>query len=430
MVNFQQQSVKLPDPHSRAWGSSWLSSSFPRLKTLRRLMASIVLGAFLWQSFKRNESSSKLEEVLQSGETSVKNMTIHLVTQWYWPSNRQRAAEFVFTLAKNVNSTDIDFIHLLQPVSPRLPPNPLNHVLQRYFAPSTVLDPYFPMERFLRKVRVDQAKFQGRLRIGDALALASTFPGRPTKPMLKRRMHGRGSKANYRRGVEKPSTVVVLANLDIYFDSTLSLLGTSMDSDLSPFTSFFLSRWESPTLPAPVTDSRLPDQCGPAFIGSHDAFIFVPPLPDALVDRTTELEIGAWGVEARLLWEFEQVGIEGRNPCLDIKAWHVHGGRRNSSQSLNQTAAKDVEWERVRAEALGLTVEETDFGEGERRDDGEEGDSRVEFGEEDSRGDGGRRAMPVVNTGGRSSIAFPDGLVRTRPRLVDELWGAGGRWKR
>lgn len=60
--------------------------------------------------------------------------------------------------------------------------------------------------------------------------------------------------------------------------------------------------------------------------------------------------MGSWGIENRILWEFEQVGIKGRNPCEDVKIWHSHASGYKSS------------W------------------------------------------------MPQVNTAGRSSVAFPDKL--------------------
>jgi len=70
-------------------------------------------------------------------------------------------------------------------------------------------------------------------------------------------------------------------------------------------------------------------QCGRHFIGSHDSIIFIPPLPKPLIPLCA-IEIGSWGIENRLMWEFEKFGISIRNPCLDIKSWHIHKNRFKS----------------------------------------------------------------------------------------------------
>jgi hypothetical protein len=104
-----------------------------------------------------------------------------------------------------------------------------------------------------------------------------------------------------------------------------------------------------------------------------------------------------------LLWEFEQQGIEGRNPCEDVHVYHVH--RKRTSDKRQRPSPVDYEWQEVRARAL-LGI----HGSGYRSA------SEVDDSEEDTRGDAGRVPMPVVNTNGRSSIAFPDGLKRKRPQ--------------
>jgi hypothetical protein len=43
-------------------------------------------------------------------------------------------------------------------------------------------------------------------------------------------------------------------------------------------------------------------QCDEAkFIGSHDAFVFIPPLPARVINET-RIEMGTWGIENRLYW--------------------------------------------------------------------------------------------------------------------------------
>ena len=143
---------------------------------------------------------------------------------------------------------------------------------------------------FTAKVQVHFVDFIGRLAAQDALAYAS------------RHLVGR---------------TCVLSNLDIIFDDTLMLVRNS-SIDLGPSVAYFLSRYE-----LPGSRSQLPSQCGPAFVGSHDALFFQPPLPRPLLERTA-FRLGCWGSENRLMHEMEHAGLRVRNPCLDIHTWHVH----------------------------------------------------------------------------------------------------------
>ena len=95
--------------------------------------------------------------------------------------------------------------------------------------------------------------------------------------------------------------VVILANLDIYFDESLCLL-KSPHIDLDIYSAYFLSRYERPE----SENVTIGTQCGPKFMGSHDSIAFVPPLPRGLISKC-DFELGSWGIESRVLWEMEQV---------------------------------------------------------------------------------------------------------------------------
>ncbi|KAJ3101897.1 hypothetical protein HDU96_009844 [Phlyctochytrium bullatum] len=289
------------------------------------------------------------------------NTTIHLIGQWYWPDRPHRQRELVRVLAKNLNNSAIHSIHFIQPTRSKSlhrktvsshDPDILLPVSD--LAPYTRLqdvDPYFPMDALRRKLRLYTTLHPGRLLASDAFAYASKH--------LK-------------------SRIAILANQDIYFDATLRLLRESPDSDLGPWTSYFLSRYEES--PRAEKRSSIGTQCGPKFVGSHDAFVFVPPLPAPLIERC-RFELGSWGIEARLLWEFEQFGIEGRNPCEDIKIWHVHmGGIKDAEVVGDQTSRQGGAQEK-------------------------------------------QRVMPEVNVNGKSSIAFPDKLKTRFKKVADEIWG-------
>lgn len=116
-----------------------------------------------------------------------------------------------------------------------------------------------------------------------------------------------------------PGKTVILSNADIYFDGTLRHLRT--DRWLSLSNMYFLSRYE------PDEDVGLGTQCGANYIGSHDAFVFVPPVPKPLVARTMGLALGTPGVENRMIHDFRAFGIGILNPCLTIRSWHLHRSR-------------------------------------------------------------------------------------------------------
>ncbi|KAJ3412004.1 hypothetical protein HDV05_001385 [Chytridiales sp. JEL 0842] len=330
------------------------------------------------------KTTTELKKVDHQGLRSVQP-EIHLIGQWYWPAREERLKELIRVLEKNVMNEAIHRIHLIQPDSEFPPPSsphlsrvwkqskqkeipppstplstqpqPTKQMIKTYFQNLTSHNPNFPFALLLEKL---------------ILTTTSSLP--PNSRLL-------ASDAFLYASQNLPNTITILANQDIYFDSTLQLLLTHRSEiDLSPSTAYFLSRYEESETAESL--SRIGTQCGPKFVGSHDAVVFVPPLPKKLVERT-RFELGSWGIEARLLWEFEQVGVEGRNPCEEVKCWHVH---------------------------LGGVKE------------GEEGEEGKREGEEGKKKGGG---MPVVNGDGKSSIAFPDTLLNPRrPKLVDELWGS------
>ncbi|KAI9347337.1 hypothetical protein BDR26DRAFT_916227 [Obelidium mucronatum] len=291
--------------------------------------------------------------------TNARHIEIHLIGQWYTPKSRARLAELVRVLAINTNNTYIDKIHLIQPIADFQTLIPKRNQIHAYFYNLLDVDPYFPIELFLAKLVLSTTNHKGRLLASDAFRYASKTLKHDPK------LHH----------IQK---VAILSNQDIYFDSSLSLLQTSPFSNLGTLTAYFLSRYEENA--EAEEESLIGTQCGPRFIGSHDAFVFMPPLPEPLI-RNCEFELGSWGIEARLLWEFEQFGILGRNPCEDIKIWHVHRGG---------------------------------YKEGVDRIGVEEAAGKPEI----------NPPMPEVNTNGKSSIAFPDTLKTKFKDVVEELWGA------
>jgi hypothetical protein len=114
---------------------------------------------------------------------------------------------------------------------------------------------------------------------------------------------------------------VIVSNLDISFDNSLSKLSSSA-IDLNMYVAYFLSRYEKPE----NEHISIGTQCGKKFIGSHDSMIIIPPLPRRLIERC-DFQLGSWGIESRVMWEMERFGIKVRNPCHDIKSWHHHASQ-------------------------------------------------------------------------------------------------------
>lgn len=127
-----------------------------------------------------------------------------------------------------------------------------------------------------------------------------------------------------------PGRTTILSNFDIYFDHSLKLL--KRDRWLSLSNMYFLSRYES-------DDSiNIGTQCGPRYIGSHDSFIFVPPLARLLVAKSAGLTLGMPGMENRLIHEFRRQGVSILNPCKSIRSWHSHlSGLKNDILPLANT---------------------------------------------------------------------------------------------
>ncbi|KAI8801991.1 hypothetical protein BJ742DRAFT_912891 [Cladochytrium replicatum] len=386
-------------------GAVWLMRMWSRSGTRTRVLVfGFMMGAGLLAALNTILLQYQLGQMIvdhgeqtQADLWSPKGKSIHLIVEWYWDKNPTRMLELVLVLARNLRNPYIHQIHFVQhrtafdpgstyfeklvgPDGFEVNDSRFNFVVLNALLPSRKLlsvDPNFPVATLRAKGRVyistmfekEDGKIQEgerlkRLLASEAFAYAST----------------------YLRG-----HIAILTNLDIYFDDTLRLLH---DSDLDYKSPYFLSRFETRpgidiylnrnesqdtpfniNAPRPSsTPSLWPDPSDPKptvhrsphpatskdacfihqFMGSTDSIIFIPPLPRSLWSKSrvgTAIELGSWGIENRLLHEFERQGLTSRNPCLSIYSWHVHSN------------GYKTEW------------------------------------------------MPQVNTGGKSSVAFPDTLV-------------------
>jgi len=120
----------------------------------------------------------------------------------------------------------------------------------------------------------------------------------------------------------------IIANADIFFDSTLGLLA---DLDLSGRL-LCLTRWDV----KPDGSSHLFEHPS-----SQDAWIFRAPIRDFVCD----FPLGMLACDNRLAWEAEQAGLEISNPARSIRARHLHlsGVRRYSESNRLPGPVRSIE---------------------------------------------------------------------------------------
>lgn len=153
----------------------------------------------------------------------------------------------------------------------------------------------------------------------DPAALAAEQPALAA-PRVRLLPHGR--RLTYRdlfahARAELPGKPIIIANADIYFDSTLERLeGFNFGNRL-----LCLSRWDV----MPHGALRLFEHPH-----SQDAWMFRAPLPDFGCD----FPLGVPGCDNRLAWEAHRAGMALLNPARSVRACHLHasGVRRYSER--------------------------------------------------------------------------------------------------
>ncbi|MCX7386133.1 MAG: hypothetical protein NTX48_05655 [Planctomycetales bacterium] len=111
--------------------------------------------------------------------------------------------------------------------------------------------------------------------------------------------------------VESPLDISIIANSDIYFDSTLLALANS----LKPHQCAALSRWDAQA----DQSLRLFDRND-----SQDAWIFRGKIRPMNADFC----VGIPRCDNRILYELCDAGYEVINPAFSVRACHVHMGER------------------------------------------------------------------------------------------------------
>jgi len=107
---------------------------------------------------------------------------------------------------------------------------------------------------------------------------------------------------------ELKDKVVVIANADIFFDSTLALVTPDVTVDRM----LCLSRWDV------LADGSMKLFARP---DSQDAWIFSAPLPAEL---DGDFELGRMGCDNRVAWAAHAAGLHLANPSRSVHACHLH----------------------------------------------------------------------------------------------------------
>lgn len=127
-------------------------------------------------------------------------------------------------------------------------------------------------------------------------------------------------------------SIAVLANGDIYFDDSLSCLRNvtpdskryRWDRTMGKRPFFSLTRRHAPECGRQKDYKRIFDLCE-AYIGSHDVFVFAPPVSPRVYRSLNHTQNQGLGAENVVIWELNNSGEwRGMNPCDLIKSYHLH----------------------------------------------------------------------------------------------------------
>lgn len=117
---------------------------------------------------------------------------------------------------------------------------------------------------------------------------------------------------------ELKGKIIISANSDIMFDLSLVNL---RHFNVNKKSFWAISRRRSLFDVRPRYIHSHPDMCF-RYLGSHDAFIFMPPVDPLTIRNTIDIYLGQWGYENRIIHGFQAAGYETHNPCFHINAIH------------------------------------------------------------------------------------------------------------
>jgi hypothetical protein len=129
--------------------------------------------------------------------------------------------------------------------------------------------------------------------------------------------------ANY---VLERGAIGIVANSDLYFDKSVGNLKFGSPGNQSNWRSAMaLSRRHAPECGTRNDWKSTYDLCQ-HYIGSHDAFVFAPPVPEFVLRETKHTQ-NHFGAENIVVWAFlwsKYFRGHVTNPCLRVHAFHLH----------------------------------------------------------------------------------------------------------
>lgn len=211
------------------------------------------------------------------------NSGIHLITTFFKGTyHKQRINELVEALRRNIKNPYIEAVHVLWEKE-----NPRHDLMQTNVA--SLLD---------RKL------------------VTMKVPSQPTYFRL----------LGYANAALERGSIGIVANSDIFFDETLKKLRfASPRNDSTWRSAMALSRTRAADCGTGADWNGVKDLCT-TYIGSHDAFVFAPPVPDFVLKNSRHTQ-NNFGAENLIVFGFlwargfrEHIS----NPCKRIRAVHLH----------------------------------------------------------------------------------------------------------
>lgn len=127
----------------------------------------------------------------------------------------------------------------------------------------------------------------------------------------------------------KRGTLAIITNADIYFDESIECV-KPVYPEHPKFNStkrlvYALSRRHSPICGKKPDEPRekIFDLCL-QYGGSHDSFIFAPPMLHNVMVHTQHTQNQGLGAENIVIWEIQHEKSYVKNPCKMIKSYHLH----------------------------------------------------------------------------------------------------------
>ena len=215
--------------------------------------------------------------------TYRRNAGVHLITTFFKGSyHKPRIRELVETLRRNILNEYIEAVHVIYEKD-----NPRKDLEET--------DARHLLDRKLVTMKINQQPTYFRLFGYANLAL------------------DRGS-------------IAIVANSDIYFDKSVRNLKFGQPSNETNWRSAMaLSRSRSPDCGKQDDWNGVFDLCN-TYIGSHDAFVFAPPVPDFVLKNSKHTQ-NHFGSENIIVFGFLWArGYRNHvsNPCKRIRAMHLH----------------------------------------------------------------------------------------------------------